>query len=856
MSHNRTCPALRWSGVLSLLLLSPALAQEGPRSPVTLTVRGLSGAQLKGRPRRFLAINVVLENGGASDASGRLRAYRTKGLNDPTPEQVLFYERQVELPPGSRRQETVYYHCQEQEPQNRLAVVFLPDDSEVPRPSPSFPQVAIETCELSSGVVQANGNVDPGRIRILSLTSRSDDAAGVLRAAVIPGPRLPVSVIVERADLSTLPDHGAGYESIEAVLVSDLEPDALPPALAEPLLDWVAAGGQLVVAWAGRAEQLERSALAGALPVLRKAGQGSSQRGLRALRVLAGGRGAPSDEKVLVDQVVPAPGAEVLAEDGQGPLVVRGRHGAGWVTYVAFPLDAAPLRRWEGRSRMAGALLRLPREEVTAPQTPTDAPPLEELLLSLSEALENLDPPSVLLVAPLLLLYVGLVAPLNYKVLARRRRLVWAQGVAAALALVFGVLFYALGRIYKGSESLLTRVALVELATAPGKSRVETMSGYFSTDQGLTGGEGPPGAVVGPIAEQVSSREGRVLFSPQGTRMEALTQDTWALRRFRTLGTRELGHVLASLRLSGKTIAGGIDNRTNLTLRNPLLLTPTGLIDLGQDIPPGGQLTLPTSTPRPYETTDPAMLSFFRGLKTDGQKHYTARYGLSQGLGGFGDPYKGRDEQRLLGIFRGRLALDHLSARRWPVLLLARADGAEGVQLEGSARVVLDRSLVVCQLQAEWSPGAVSIRNLPPRVDHTPAQFRPVTDATGGPAELGASLQGTAVDWVWTLPSSLDAPLTVRGVTLRWRTDLNALNSALNTTWLQGWSWSQGAWVDLVDLAKAHSDEQGSYWSPSATWGDAADLVDPISGTLLVRLVNKGTEVSIQRMTLDLEGKR
>lgn len=847
------------SAALLLLLLvgsSPALPQDTPRSPVALTVRGLTGPLLKGRPRRFLAVNVVVENTGSVDASGRLRVYRTKSQNDPTPDQALFYERRLELPPGSRRQETVYYHCQEQEPKNRLAVSYLPDDADVVRPPPTFPQVTIDTCELSAGVVQASGEVEPGKLRVLSLTSRSgDDAAGILRGALIPGPRLPVSALVDRADLSTLPDHPAGYESVEVVLVSDLEPDALPPAKAGPLLDWVAAGGQLIVAWAGRAEQLERSALASALPVARKPGQSASQRGLRALRALAAGRPAPPDDKVLVDQVVALPGCDVLAADGQGPLVVRGRHGSGFVTYVSFPLDAAPLRRWEGRYYLAGSLLRLPREEITHPNEPTAAPPLEELLLSLSEALETLNPPSVLLVAPLLLLYVGLVSPLNYKVLAKRRRLVWAQAVAASIALGFGVLFYALGRIYKGSESLLTRVALVELATHPGKSRVETMCGYFATEQGLMNGAGPPGGVVGPIAEQSSSREGRVVFDPQGTRMEALTLDTWALRRFRTLGARDLGHVQAGLRLGEGRFSGGVENRTRLRLRSPLLLTPVGVIEL-EEMAPGAQLTLAPRTPLAWDKVDPARLAFFKGLRQDGQMRYTPRYGLSQGLGGFGDPYKGRPELRLLAAFRGRLEHAPRGTSRWPVLLLARADEAEGVELEGTARVVLDRNVVLCELEAELSPGRVAFQALPPLVSRASGAWRPVTDATGAPSELGGNvLQPAAVEWAWTLPSSLEAPLQVDHLRVTW--SCGQLVQIAGQTELQAWSWTLGEWVTLSDLAKADADERGSYWPPRGrSFGNLGDLVDPASGTLRVRMLNRGADVHILHLSLDLAGRR
>lgn len=865
MTHASPRPPARAAGLfpaaltalLTALLPCPAGAQDAPRSPVSLDVRGLSGQVLKARPRRFLAVQVEVSNAGAADASGRLRVYRSKGHNNPAPEQVLFYERRVELPGGSRRKETLYYHCQEHEP-GTLAVAYEPEDGDVQAPPPSYPQVQVEPCELSAGALRSDGEFEPGKFRVLALTSRGgEDAAGILRNALLPGPRLPVGVVIERADLSALPDHAAGYESCEAVLVSDLNPDDLPPALAAPLLAWVAAGGQLVVAWAGRPEQLERSALVKALPIARRPGQGASQRGLRALRALARGRPAPPDDKVLVDLVVPLPGSDVLAADGQGPLAVRGRYGAGWITYVAFPLDAAPLRRWEGAAHAAGSLLRLPLEETSPPASQTDAPPFEELLLNLSEALETLNPPSLLLVAPLLLLYVVLVAPVNYKLLQRRRRLAWAQPIAAGIALAFGLVFYGLGRIYKGSESLMTQVGLIELAACPGPSRVETMTGYFATEQGLVDGTGPKGGVVGPIAEQASNREGRVVHDPAGDRLESVTLATWALRRFRSLRAQDLGHVQGELRQLENRLAGSLENKSQLRLLSPVLLTDAGFIQL-EDLDPGTIRTLPPTAPRAYEDQDPRQVPFFRGLLEDGggPGRFTARYGLYNGLGGIGDPYKGRSDLRLLGAFRGRLARAPRTGGRMPVLLLARAGEVQGVSLEGSARTVLERGVVICELSAPVASGKVRLLELPPQVARARGEWRALTDATGAPPQMGGSESSPAeVEYVWTLPGSLEAPLEVESLRLTWA--VGATIQMAEKTVFYGWSWSLRDWIPLVDAFDPTGVDarQRAYWTPKRG-ADPSDLVDPATGTVRVLLRNKGyTDLTVMHVSLSVSGK-
>lgn len=836
-------PAL--AGLLLLSLCCAAAAQDGPaRSSVSLTVRGIAGPVLKARPRRFLAVSVIVENGGAADASGRLRVYRTRGRGSPTPDQVLFYERQVELPAGSRRQETVYYHCQEQEPEHQLAVVYQPDDDSITPPAPTYPQVLVDAHEV--------------RLRILALTSRSgDDAAGILRHAMVPGLREWLKPQVERADLSALPDHMAGYESCEAIVVSDLDPDALPAAAAGPLLDWVGAGGQLIVAWAGRPEQLERSPLARVLPVARRPGMPPSQRPLLPLRGLAAGPPI-RDERVLVDQVDALPGSEVLAADAQGPLVVRGRHGAGFVTYVAFALDAAPLRRWEGTPALGGALLHFPGEDLLPANQVTEGPPLEEVLWSLSEAIETLNPPSALIVAPLLILYVLLVAPVNYKVLALKRRTVWAQVVAAAIALVFGLLFYGLGRVYKGSESLVTQVARIELAAAPGKSRVETMTGFFSTEQGLADGYGPEQAVVGPIAEQSTSREGRVLHdADKGARLEALTLDTWALRRFRSLRASELGHVEVQVRLNESRLIGTIENKSRLRLMTPMLLTHLGVITF-EDLDPGQKREFGPSVPRTVADMDPRQLPLLRGLMQDGQGKYSPRFGHAGGLG-FGDPYQGSNERRLLGILTTRLGRCLRTRDRLPALLVARTgEDPKGVALEGNARSVVQRGIALVEAGVDVGEGRVRLDGLPPCVTLASRDWRPVAGATGAPPQLGGipTAAGT-VEWTWQLPSSSEVPLQVDTLRVWWVTDPTVRFPKL--CYLEGYSWVARDWIPLenpggLDLSAVKELNGKSYWD--APGPRLNDLVDLPSGALRLRLLNIGSDLSIEHLSVDIQGRR
>lgn len=838
-------------GVAALLgVLSSAGAQDAPvESPIKVSVGGVTGPIIRARPRSFAAVRVLLENDSTREVEGTIRVYRSSGSGKATAQQSLFYERRVSLPRGGRRAETVYYYVQENEPGRQLCVSFEPDDGVAP--APVFPELQLHR--------------DQGLVLLLS-SHESGEALRIFKSALVTTPRRIHRTEATLAELSALPDHMAGYDPFDAVVVTDLDPADLPPDRARALLDWVSAGGDLIVAYSKRPLPQDLRAL---LPVMRPGGADRTvEQQLLGLRALSHGHSAPSDERILCDDVQATPESEVLAATPTGaPLVLRGRKGAGWITYLTFPLDAAPLRRWKELHWFSGRLVRMPRSELQGKSdSPMMAPPTEELQLNLSEAIATLTPPSALIIAPLLLLYVALVSPLNYSLLSRRRRLGLAQPIAAGVVVVFGLVFYGLGRIYKGSEDMVTQVAVVDVPPSEGLARIDVVTGYYSTSQALVGAGAPAGAHVGPLAEEATGREGRVLQEPEGVRLDSLTVATWSLRRFRTLRAQDVGAVQANLSLDRSVLRGRVTNGTGLTLEAPLLLLPSGYVELGKPLLPGEAIDLKGSGVTSYLAGNRSdSLELPSLLAGDATNRYPAIYGRDVSVGMHsGDPYGNLGHRRVLGTLQHRLRRIPASHDRIPVLFAARAAADPGgLTLEGTGAPKLARQLVLLETQARLPvPGPILLKDLEPRLDNIPRRdedWIPVDGVTGAPPQLGGGLTEPAeVVFMWTLPSNDTAPLQADLLRLRWV--IGGWQPNLGQSDVEGFDFRRRTWTLLVKQGDSDTEEGFKVWSipgPNAPPHLVPDdLIDPASGTVLLKFKNHGTDLQLKYLGLDVSGRR
>ncbi|MEZ0227958.1 MAG: hypothetical protein ACAI25_04985, partial [Planctomycetota bacterium] len=748
-------------------LVERSHAQDsGQRKPgVTISFRGLgvSAPNVFGRPRRFAPITALLQNDGATDAEGLLRVYRSQEVAagvafSAVPEQDLFYQRFIKIPRGGKRIEEISYYCQDKEP-DRICVAFESTTGEtvVAAPHPKL-------------------DLRPNDLLALSITSSDQDDAVSLAGAPVPGPRRFYELQVKHADPASLPERPEGYGAFDLVIVSGLDPRSVSKQQVRALMEWVELGGDLLVAYSGKETEGLGSPEDEVLPALPAPGAPLVTQDLHALEPLVPDAAPMERVQTSVRRVIAKAGARVIGGTSDNPLIVRGRHGAGRITYFAFPL--ATLKTSWGTDKGSGGKTILsfaahaPAEDLDSFQPSPIAPPLEEVLLNLTEALKTLDPPSSLLVAPLLILYVTLVAPLNYLVLTRLGKRDLAMASAAIIAVVFGAVFYGIGWYVHGTGALVARGAIVELpASAEGRARIETMTGFFSTDRGVLDATAPKGAFVAPIAERASGRKGEVVQPAGGgdVTLKALELDTWSLRRFRATRLEKVGALVADLRYAGAHIVGTVENKTPWRIETPVILIGERFIELA-DIPAGETAKVDRILPAERRTGGLALdQRIRRGLDAH---VFKPRYGDASSYGpGGGDPFGGDMGARFRASLFRRAQAVNAGPGAVPALIAGCVDqDMGGVDLDTKAKIELARALVLSEVAIDASGPEIAVREVPGLVVRARG-YDAFSGATGSPARLGFVPQTNEDGYVtfeWRLPASRELPLALSRLEVAW----------------------------------------------------------------------------------------
>ena len=282
--------------------------------------------------------------------------------------------------------------------------------------------------------------------------------------------------------LDQLPDRTAALDAADAIVLNGVDTSAMTRAQRDAVIEWVAAGGHLILS-GGPTAQLALSGFADVAPA--RIGQALVGTLAGELATLAGpialltGDALTSTTAVTltVPRLQPAlPNVRTLAGSSETPLIVRRDMGRGIIDQLAFDPALAPLRDWPGRAAMFATLLNGRVNQANDIGTVTDGQDAAYAAGALAAA----SPPSALVVGGFFALYVVIIGPLNFLALRRFRRQAWAWLTIPAIVLGFTLLGLLTGFRLRGNNPQMHRLSVTLGDAASDKARTYSIYGLYS----------------------------------------------------------------------------------------------------------------------------------------------------------------------------------------------------------------------------------------------------------------------------------------------------------------------------------------------------------------------------------------
>ncbi len=559
--------------ILAIALpLASVRAQDNFRDVIEMSVEVGFGSFF--RPDLWTPVHIKLQNNGES-VSGRLI------IRPETSGTVVgnAFSTPIELPSGSAKSATLNIRARTWP--ERLRVELIDTDGIV-RTSQEAPLYDLRPQDLLVAVV-AGPNTPPPN----------------LAGAHIGG------FIAEQAiwSLENIPEEAQSLEALDMLLLINIDSAALSSGQRAAIGHWVEAGGHLIVT-GGASAITTAGALADLLPATLE-GTGAID-DVSALAAYIGRPGSPLRQRTITAVARPIADAEILAAQGDTPLLIRRTLAAGLVDFLALDPTLEPLASWDGLSELWRKLLatRAPqpawRKGFTQPNWG-------------AEAVANL--PGVDLLPPMqtlclfLVAYIVLIGPLNYFVLSRLRRNGWGWFTIPAVIVSFTLVAWTVGFNLRGAEIIVSRLTLVESFGDSDEAQTNQFVGLLSPRRASYSLALPPGhflAVAGataPTSIFASNRIQTATEISQRARFSAedFTIDGGIFANFSVGGrvakpaiSGSFTHdfdILESGRMAS-IFQGVIVNDSDISLRDAVLLGEGLAFELPRDFAPGDILTL------------------------------------------------------------------------------------------------------------------------------------------------------------------------------------------------------------------------------------------------------------------------
>jgi hypothetical protein len=556
-STYTSAKVIRWVGWCLLVLLGclslpplptyqqpQVLHAQGQGSPISFTVD--AGFQGYYRLYSWFPVHFTIENDGP-DIQGILE------WNFPDSSTNMLFQREIELPRGSRKQVTMFVLTQNSP---RIGQASLKEKNNV-LVKQSFQLNYLDLNQFTVGVVSTNATL------LNSLTGMS-----------IPKRTQTVVLHLTPDDLV---DNPQAMTTFDVLFLHDVTTADLHQAQLDALRHWVLLGGQLVVSGGVHAGQTS-SGLSDMLPVT--VGNLTNDVSLASLTELldTSQTAAPIPTDVTISQVQLRDKAQTL--DSQSLLTTR-TLGNGQVIFSAFDLGA--LRAWINEPELWSQVLW---------NTVRFDPTLsyvwyQNLLLDIVQ-LAILRLPSFWTLLIFILSYIVIIGPLNFFILHRIKRveLAWITIPVLVLFFVFGT--YGGSFLVRGNTPELLHVSIVQGFEGEQWGQETTHMGIFSPKRQAYTVSFPHDTLACIYDMESFSRNKIIRWNEEKTTLPNFLVDVSSLRT--VVLERPLSQmpwrVESSLEIVRGELVGNVKNVGDISLTDALLVYGNSVQELGT-IQPG-----------------------------------------------------------------------------------------------------------------------------------------------------------------------------------------------------------------------------------------------------------------------------
>lgn len=549
---------IRWSLlVVVLVFLGHVLVVAAQAETPGLTVRAEAALGGHFKFGEWLPVWVELANAG-TDRTVEVQVQVVGTWGGTT------FARTVSLPTGSRK---------------RVPVYVLPNNY-----SRALEVSVVQGSELlaeRSVDVRSHLNMD----YLVGIVAPERGALTLVSNAELAGVERNVAVV--DLTIEYLPDRAEGLNSLDCLVLNDVDTSSLTPEQRTALEAWVRDGGRLVLGGGAGASRVVSGIPAGLLP-------------LRLERLAEMGELAGLERYVPGQPVrVPGPfvaavgevrGGRTLAEQDGTVLLQEQSVGRGQVDMVALDLAASPFDAWAGAIPFWGKLILT--GAAYASGLPPDMSERQMVSGQMSYALSNLPSltlPSVKWLALVLGAYVVLVGPVNYLVLRWRAKLQWAWVTVPAITVLFSGGAFGLGYAMRGTDLILNKVAVVAMQP-DGTAQANTYVGLFSPAQRSYEIEVQGGGLLSPLnpdadpfaASGLGGRGETVFVQGTPARVRGLAVNQWSMQTFMSEEVwQDAGRIEAEIELVGEELVGKVRNATPYDLTDVVLVLGMQFLRLG-----------------------------------------------------------------------------------------------------------------------------------------------------------------------------------------------------------------------------------------------------------------------------------